>query len=95
MEELLLWTERGWLALLRGPYVRSDHTGAFQVERRAMHRLSGKKGLDMSKKLKEDGACEHSKGRMSPGVSRGLHVIPAGYSLSAQTQQVPLGFMES
>lgn len=95
MEELLLRTERGWLALLRRPYVRSDHTGAFQAERRAMHGLSGRKELDMSKKLKEGRACEHSKGRMSPGVSRGLHVIPAGRSLSAPKQQVPLGFMES
>lgn len=33
MEELLLWTERGWTALLSRPYVRSDHKGAFQAEK--------------------------------------------------------------
>ena len=60
-----------------------------------MHRLSGRKELDMSKKLREGRACELSKGRMSPGVTRGQQVIPAGHSLSTQKELVPLGFMES
>lgn len=81
--------------MLSRPYVRSDYKGAFLAERRAMRRLSGRKELDMSKETERRQACEHSKGRMSPGVARGQQVIPAGHSLSTQKKPVPLGFMES
>lgn len=59
--------------MLSRPYVRSDHKGAFSAERRAMRRLSGRKELDMSKKLKEGkpvSTVREECPQVSPGDSR-------------------------
>ena len=53
--------------------MRSDHKGAFSAERRAMRRLSGRKELDMSKKLKEGkpvSTVREECPQVSPGDSR-------------------------